>query len=63
MVKGEDLTVAHTLKSMYDHDCIEIHDRQGRRFRISCDVIMKALKKLNFDETKLRVHTYLSIAE
>lgn len=62
MVKGEDLTVAHTLKSMYDHDCIEVHTRSGR-FRISCDVIMKALKKFNFNETKLKVHTYLSIAE
>ena len=61
MVKGEDLVGSRTLGSRYDHNCIELHDKEGKKFRISCDVILEALKKFNFDTETLRVHTYLYI--
>ncbi len=62
MIKGEDLIGARTLSSMYDHQNIEIMDKNNKTYRISATEILAILQKFNFSETKARVHTYLSLA-
>ena len=62
MIKGSDLTTARTLGSRYDMDSIEIMDIDGKCYRIKTYEILKALKNLNFESKKEKVHTYLTLA-
>jgi len=62
MVKGVDLVGARTLGSMYDHDCIELTDKNGLNYRISATEILSILQKFDFEQRKARIHYYLTLA-
>lgn len=61
MVKGVDLVGARTLGSMYDHNCIEIMDKNNLTYRISATEILAILQKFNFEQKKARIHSYLTL--
>ena len=60
MVKGVDLVGARTLGSMYDHNCIEIMDKDKNTYRIKATEILSLLQKHDFSQTKGRKYYYLS---
>jgi len=61
MVKGEDLTGARTLGSMYDMDSIEVIDKENNTYRITATQILEILKKFDFSQTKAKKYYYLKL--
>lgn len=62
-VKGKNIVNAHTLGSMYDHDCIGLVDKAHKEYRISASELIKMIKHFEFNSELARVHTYLYVVD
>ncbi len=58
-ISGEKLGDVHTLKSMYDNDCVEVR-RGNKVYRLGAHVIAQMLDYFYFDVEKKIKHEYLT---
>ena len=57
-LKGKQITTIHTIKSMYDNDCVVVFTRLTE-YRLPVSEIIKMLVDYEFEVEKKKVHSYL----
>ena len=57
-IKGQQITDIHTIKSMYDNNCVVAFTR-GTDYRLPVSEIIKMINDYEFEVEKKKVHSYL----
>lgn len=58
-VAGQEICSIHTLKSWFDHDCIEVETGDGEKYRLPCSTIIQMVNEFTFTTERKSKHTYL----
>ena len=58
-IDGQNLISIRTLKTWYDHDCVEVMDDKGKAYRLPVETIAQMFNEYEFVPVKKTKHIHL----